>query len=112
MFFVFLFWIDWYLVFFFFFSSRRRHTRFKCDWSSDVCSSDLRLSDAQATSPTVVIGMLPVPTFRDTAGERSLAATAADEPPQRKRGIVSRIGCDTGTFAVENPLRAIKDIFL
>src|SRR2546430_1774837 len=26
----------------FFFSSRRRHTRFDCDWSSDVCSSDLR----------------------------------------------------------------------
>src|SRR5256886_13299027 len=29
-----------YIVFFFF-SSRRRHTRFDCDWSSDVCSSDL-----------------------------------------------------------------------
>src|SRR2546427_8169770 len=29
------------LCFFFFFSSRRRHTRFDCDWSSDVCSSDL-----------------------------------------------------------------------
>src|SRR3989475_10702994 len=29
------------LSFFFFFSSRRRHTRFDCDWSSDVCSSDL-----------------------------------------------------------------------
>src|SRR5260370_15779336 len=28
-------------IVFFFFSSRRRHTRFKCDWSSDVCSSDL-----------------------------------------------------------------------
>src|SRR5689334_23953063 len=28
-------------VFFFFFSSRRRHTRWNCDWSSDVCSSDL-----------------------------------------------------------------------
>src|SRR5438034_223967 len=26
----------------FFFSSRRRHTRSLCDWSSDVCSSDLR----------------------------------------------------------------------
>src|SRR4029434_3144933 len=24
-----------------FFASRRRHTGFKCDWSSDVCSSDL-----------------------------------------------------------------------
>src|SRR5688572_31491054 len=31
----------WY-TFLFFFSSRRRHTRFDCDWSSDVCSSDLR----------------------------------------------------------------------
>src|SRR5689334_16361769 len=28
-------------VCFFFFSSRRRHTRWNCDWSSDVCSSDL-----------------------------------------------------------------------
>src|SRR5438309_5525550 len=25
----------------FFFSSRRRHTRWNCDWSSDVCYSDL-----------------------------------------------------------------------
>src|SRR5436190_23010075 len=31
---------------FFFFSSRRRHTRSLCDWSSDVCSSDL---DARGT---------------------------------------------------------------
>src|SRR5215211_5850756 len=29
------------MIFFFFFSSRRRHTRSLCDWSSDVCSSDL-----------------------------------------------------------------------
>src|SRR5882762_3188984 len=32
---------NYVFLFFFFFSSRRRHTRFKCDWSSDVCSSDL-----------------------------------------------------------------------
>src|SRR6266498_145211 len=31
------------MIFFFFFSSRRRHTRCGRDWSSDVCSSDLRL---------------------------------------------------------------------
>src|SRR3954465_14507682 len=31
-----------YICFFFFFSSRRRHTRLSCDWSSDVCSSDLK----------------------------------------------------------------------
>src|SRR6266850_7745603 len=29
---------------FFFFSSRRRHTSLQGDWSSDVCSSDLRLA--------------------------------------------------------------------
>src|SRR5260221_8604733 len=34
--------------FFFFFSSRRRHTRSLCDWSSDVCSSDLEIVKAQA----------------------------------------------------------------
>src|SRR5438477_12473434 len=33
----------YFLLFFFFFSSRRRHTRLTCDWSSDVCSSDLLL---------------------------------------------------------------------
>src|SRR5256885_7090665 len=32
---------------FFFFSSRRRHTRLQGDWSSDVCSSDLLLFDAE-----------------------------------------------------------------
>src|SRR5699024_12612105 len=31
----------------FFFSSRRRHTRSKRDWSSDVCSSDLRFANAK-----------------------------------------------------------------
>src|SRR2546430_9280108 len=34
-------------VLFFFFSSRRRHTRFDCDWSSDVCSSDLGLVEQE-----------------------------------------------------------------
>src|ERR1039457_7602417 len=32
-------------VLFFFFSSRRRHTRLQGDWSSDVCSSDLKWVD-------------------------------------------------------------------
>src|SRR6266567_249831 len=36
------------MFFIFFFSSRRRHTRFDCDWSSDVCSSDLGRGGARA----------------------------------------------------------------
>src|SRR2546426_5395555 len=33
-----------------FFSSRRRHTRLQGDWSSDVCSSDLRGRSQLATA--------------------------------------------------------------
>src|SRR5688572_31159102 len=43
-FFFFFFLFLFLFFFFFFFSSRRRHTRFDCDWSSDVCSSDLRFA--------------------------------------------------------------------
>src|SRR2546430_5684791 len=39
------------MCFFFFFSSRRRHTRFDCDWSSDVCSSDLNLAEREGSVP-------------------------------------------------------------
>src|SRR6266571_6918790 len=35
----------------FFFSSRRRHTRLTCDWSSDVCSSDLFGGDRRRAAP-------------------------------------------------------------
>src|SRR5689334_24487207 len=38
---LFFFYFFSFFFFFFFFSSRRRHTRWNCDWSSDVCSSDL-----------------------------------------------------------------------
>src|SRR2546430_5337106 len=57
----------------FFFSSRRRHTRFDCDWSSDVCSSDLKpcggekRSDIAATAavPAIVTGRMIVVLHRE-----------------------------------------------
>src|SRR3989338_8449104 len=36
---------EWQRDIFIIFSSRRRHTRWNCDWSSDVCSSDLTRRD-------------------------------------------------------------------
>src|SRR5207237_4584056 len=47
------------LLFFFFFSSRRRHTRFKCDWSSDVCSSDLNLNLSGGMATGALIDAYP-----------------------------------------------------
>src|SRR2546430_1040383 len=38
-------------ILWFFFSSRRRHTRFDCDWSSDVCSSDLLSRSERRVDP-------------------------------------------------------------
>src|SRR2546430_6019229 len=47
----------------FFFSSRRRHTRFDCDWSSDVCSSDLLITamhdEEKITISTIAVGEEP-----------------------------------------------------
>src|SRR2546430_2645765 len=42
----------------FFFSSRRRHTRFDCDWSSDVCSSDLGELHV-GFAPSLAVDILP-----------------------------------------------------
>src|SRR5207302_2888252 len=55
--------------YFFFFSSRRRHTSFSRDWSSDVCSSDLR----PARSGCIVAAS---PLFNPV----SATATATPEP--------------------------------
>src|SRR5260370_26163105 len=49
----------------FFFSSRRRHTRFKCDWSSDVSSSDLvcrlllEIGKTQVLTPVTLESRMP-----------------------------------------------------
>src|SRR5438309_8314361 len=47
--------------FFFFFSSRRRHTRWNCDWSSDVCSSDLRFTDLMVDQRRTSFFMVLIP---------------------------------------------------
>src|SRR5260370_23861671 len=56
----------------FFFSSRRRHTRFKCDWSSDVCSSDL---GQQVGAIHRHLGKLFVPMHRGGEGSHKEGGT-------------------------------------
>src|SRR5688572_17521591 len=67
---------DAFMPFLFFFSSRRRHTRFDCDWSSDVCSSDLRLSSAEARYKEL-FDTVPVGLFRSTPKGEILDANQA-----------------------------------
>src|SRR5438309_3130812 len=49
--------VVFFLSYFFFFSSRRRHTRWNCDWSSDVCSSDLLLDYKAIVTRTDTVGL-------------------------------------------------------
>src|SRR6266498_4510644 len=55
----------------FFFSSRRRHTRCGRDWSSDVCSSDLRAWMIQLPPMNLYGALL----FQVTGQQLSVAAT-------------------------------------
>src|SRR5579875_3906802 len=50
--------------FFFFFSSRRRHTRSLCDWSSDVCSSDLESAPSEKNDSTSTVSHHSAPRDR------------------------------------------------
>src|SRR5690606_41169511 len=63
---------------FFFFSSRSRHTRFSRDWSSDVCSSDLkwlkRGTFHRCTSPGSSLRRL---------GARSMLSAPQPQPKRR-----------------------------
>src|SRR5205085_6641615 len=57
------------------FSSRRRHTRFDCDWSSDVCSSDLGQDKGETASSEISCrGERPVGRRVDIGGSRLLFA--------------------------------------
>src|SRR5436190_23969720 len=82
---------------FFFFSSRRRHTRSLCDWSSDVCSSDLPALWGRDTLTADEPGVAPRPGPHSCfARHHAVAATPAGELLQkigrascRERGEIS-----------------------
>src|SRR2546430_3175650 len=54
-------------IYIFFFSSRRRHTRFDCDWSSDVCSSDLSASGRRVIRSSGIGAVLRVASQSDVS---------------------------------------------
>src|SRR5688572_1862170 len=74
------------MLLFFFFSSRRRHTRFDCDWSSDVCSSDLPvdgLEELEELVPGDLLEVLPGIASRHVEAQDSRAFLVVDVPDYR-----------------------------
>src|SRR6267143_2498444 len=68
----------------FFFSSRRRHTRWNCDWSSDVCSSDLRMLQGQRD--LVAVGQMILSELAPVVGaqQAEFYVLAGEETPKLK----------------------------
>src|SRR5690625_988510 len=55
----------------FFFSSRRRHTRWPRDWSSDVCSSDLKVISKHTKSIINQMIKEPIIQAKEMAGKEN-----------------------------------------
>src|SRR5256885_12065638 len=79
---------------FFFFSSRRRHTRLQGDWSSDVCSSDLR-SMPRATTMNL---------------SEAVAISASSLWAHKLRSVLTLIGVVIGVAAVIAVVSLINEI--
>src|SRR5215211_4185646 len=92
-------------MFCFFFSSRRRHTRSLCDWSSDVCSSDLPTGRTRTRSQ---LGSLLL--MRAGATGRLKAEGPQDVEACLRQDVVDGVvwGADTRVTAV----RATKGVWI
>src|SRR2546429_10009092 len=60
---------------YFFFSSRRRHTRCSRDWSSDVCSSDLKESTGPAADYTLSLAPAALTIVQGATGNTTVTIT-------------------------------------
>src|SRR3712207_7844211 len=82
--------------FIFFFSSRRRHTRYWRDWSSDVCSSDLNVTELGGTAdPTTRVSIsanLDAATVVSTQEATYNATAAATSMARFNRSEERRVG--------------------
>src|SRR6266481_9967348 len=94
-------------VLLFLFSSRRRHTTWNCDWSSDVCSSDLKAQSAAEVMASVEKDKRWVTVAFTWNGLRALGAdegSLATFPEEFKQGMVARAEMlgDTGENHPDN----------
>src|SRR5690242_21718762 len=77
----------------FFFSSRRRHTRLTCDWSSDVCSSDLPGYIWERLRPSAVWSSIrPSSDECSARGPNGMAERAASRAGRQHRSEERRVG--------------------
>src|SRR6266568_8159797 len=79
----------------FFFSSRRRHTRWNCDWSSDVCSSDLLAAAQQASEDSRVHW------FTNWALAELIEAATRSGEPQRAVGALQQLSETAGASGTD-----------
>src|SRR5690625_7608197 len=105
-----------------FFSSRRRHTRWPRDWSSDVCSSDLRYQSHNVNDTENYISLLKLADQLDEKydieGNRifylsvspSLFGTVSSRSEERRVGKEHSVKMGLMSFITKQTSDAIKEI--
>src|SRR5690606_35285413 len=97
--------VEGFLVFFF--SSRRRHTRFSRDWSSDVCSSDLKMKKDIEVPKSENVFLAAIAEWNDDFQEESWYVHLVNNTDKdlemvlvvsRAYGIINNEQRKTGTF--------------
>src|SRR3712207_6559574 len=91
-------------IFFFFFSSRRRHTIYWRDWSSDVCSSDLALTDTEGAAATAEEALEDV----QSAIEDALTLDLKEQNNSGMSGTVALTPTSEGDVEVEIELEGAR----
>src|SRR5690348_17809286 len=82
----------------FFFSSRRRHTRWTGDWSSDVCSSDLKLVESAISG--MLAGLDPHSSYMDAKSFRDMQVQTRGE----FGGLGIEVTMEDGLIKVVSPI--------
>src|SRR3712207_7761914 len=82
----------------FFFSSKRRHTRYWRDWSSDVCSSDLRCTTGGGADGC---GPDPAWTWRGTCGRFSSCGKGASSSQIGRASWRERVQISVGAVSLK-----------
>src|SRR5947207_13726900 len=92
----------------FFFSSRRRHTRSLCDWSSDVCSSDLRKVAVEFTRE---VGVVRYPGRKKIAEQRERSEERRVGKECRSRWSTSHLKKNMVCMVADRRVKSLRKLF-
>src|SRR3989475_3326369 len=106
-----VFWLYRFFLFFFF-SSRRRHTRFDCDWSLDVCSSDLKglQQVARIAKPDTILGWYRKLVAAKFDGSKQRRSTGRPRISSKIEDLIVRLARENSGWGYDRIVGALANL--